>query len=173
MSNKILIIILIISVAINLAAVFTLGYYWISDTRRTPFVRRPYDRRAEVHHRFIAREVGLDKAQIEQLNEMREKMAEVMGPIQREIVSRRRELMDLLRQSDPDTARAAMLLKEISTLQTEHERKAFEAFTKVKEMLTPEQQEKLGAILDIFMQRCPVPDHECPGGPPPGPMPPR
>ncbi len=173
MNNKLLIIFLVISVAINLATVFTLGYYWISDSRLKPLVHGPYGHRAEVRHRFITHGIGLEKAQIEQLNKMREKMAEIMRPVQREIMIRRHELMILLQQPDPDTARAAELLKEIAMLQTEHERKAFEAFMKVKEILTPEQQDKLGAIFNIFIEKCSMPDHECPGNPPPGPFPPQ
>ena len=171
MSNKVLVIILIVSVAINLATVVTLGFRWLSDTRPTPFMHRPYERRAEVCHHILAREIGLEKAQVEQLNKMREEMSGIMQPIQREIMLRRHELISLLKQADPDTARAAELLKEISLLQTEHERRAFDVFMRVKEILTPEQQARLESIMNVFIEQCPMPDRPCPP-PPPGPTPP-
>ncbi len=164
MSNRILIVVLLISVAINLASVITLVFHWVSDAPvKQSFVRRPFDRRAAVHHRFFARKIGLDDNQIEQFDRIRQEMTDVTQPVRREIMIRRHELMNLLSQSDPDTAKAAQLIDEISKLQTEHERRAFHGFLKIRSILTPGQQEKMGMLLNMLIDPCPAPGRPCPG----------
>lgn len=171
-SNKVLIIICIVSVAINLATVVTLGFKWFSGSRdREPFRHRPIERRVMMHHEVFARELGLTNEQIAQLGAIRKEIGDVMQPVQHEIMLRRNALMDLLKQPNPDTMKAAELISEISALQAEHERRSFQGFLKIRSILTPEQQGKMEAILNIFIEQCPMMDRPCPAPPepPPGP----
>src|SRR4030042_6303434 len=147
-SNRILVIVLIISVAINLATVVTLGIKWMSDSRiRRPFDHHPFDQRLSLHHRYFVKELGLTDEQVARLGAIRKEIAEVMQPVQKEILIRRNELMNLLKQPSPDTIKAAELITEISPLQAEHERRSFQGFLKIRSILTPEQQNRMEAIL--------------------------
>ena len=69
MDKKVLLVILVISVAINLATVFTLGYFWLvrhNDADQEVLVRRPYIMHDWQHTR-VAKELGLSNQQIEEM----------------------------------------------------------------------------------------------------------
>ena len=163
MDKKVLIIILIISVAINAATLFTFGYFWWTrhaSVERQELSHRPHMRHDWQHTR-IARDLDLSKKQIEEIKKMNEEMRKEMWPVREELFTKRQELMSLIRDNGPDSMRVDKLLKEIAAVQAEHETKIFYRMLKMREILTPEQREQLGGLLHRFMEegRPPEPHH--------------
>lgn len=163
MDKKVLIIILVISVAINAATLFTFGYFWWTrhaSVERRELLQRPHMAHDWQHMR-IARDLDLSKKQVEEIKRMNEEMRKEMWPMREELFKKRQELMSLLRENGPDSMRVDQLLKEISAMQAEHETKIFYRMLKMREILTPEQREQLGGLLHRFMEegRPPEPHH--------------
>jgi Spy/CpxP family protein refolding chaperone len=163
MDKKVLVIILVISVAINAATLFTFGYFWW--TRHSRFERPELLNQPHVmydwQHTRIARNLNLSKEQIEEIKKMNEEIRSEMWPIREELFKKRQELTSLLREKEPDSMRVDRLLKEIAAMQAEHENKVFHRILKIREILTTEQQEQLGGLLHKFMEECrpPEPPH--------------
>jgi Spy/CpxP family protein refolding chaperone len=152
MDKKVLVIILIISVAINLATVFTFGYFWWTrhalERELGPGPRMIH----EWQHSRIGRELGLSGDQIEEIRKANEEMRSAMRPLREELFMKRQELMSVLREEEPDRAVAEVLLNEIAELQGHHEKQIFERLLTMKNILTPQQQEKLGSLLHTLIE---------------------
>ena len=152
MDKKVLIIILIISVAINLATMFTLGYFWWTrHASRRDFLTRPHMDPDWQHTRFV-RELRLSDDQIAQIRKANEEMRNAMHPLREELFEKRRELMSLVREKETNRSRADTLLEEISLLQARHDEFIFDRLLAMKSILTPEQQAKLGALLHTLLE---------------------
>ena len=152
MDKKVLIILLVISVAINLATMFTLGYFWW--TRRG--VERAFSPHPRIMHEWqhsrIARELELSGEQIEEIKKANEEMRNAVHPLREELFKKRQELMSVLQEREANMAVVEELLDEISELQAQHEKQIFERLLMMREILTLEQQEKLGSLLHSLIE---------------------
>ena len=154
MDKKVLIIVLVISVAINAATLFTFGYFWWTRHNvpaRQELLHQPHMMRDWQQTR-IARDLDLTRKQIKELRKLNEEMRGEMWPMREELFKKRQELMALLRDKKPDSSHVEQLLKEIAAMQAAHETKIFYRMLKMREILTPEQQEQLGGLLHRFME---------------------
>lgn len=158
MDKKVLVIILVISVGINLATLFTLGYFWW--TRRA--VEREFELGGRMMHEWqqsrIARELELSGEQIEQIRKVNEELRDAMRPLREKLFRKRQELMAVLQETEPDRAAADALLNEISELQVQHEKQIFERLLMLRNILTPQQQERLGSLLHTLIEEGRPPD---------------
>ncbi len=146
--NKISLWIIVILVLLNL---FTLSTIWYNQFR-TP--DRPP--RQEVGHRrqglkVLEQKLNLTAEQITVFADIRQRHFEKMEPLQKEIFSCRRELMDELYKTEPDTVRISSLAKRIGEKEILRERYIFEHFMEMKSACTPEQKEKFEILLKQLM----------------------
>jgi len=166
MSRKLLIIILLISVAINLAAVFTIGFYWREvRSHKRDIQPRWMERIQNWHESPLRRELNLTDEQLKTLSTNQQEMRQKMLPYRQELFAKRKELMELLKETEPNKAQADSLFKEIVALQMELEAHVFENLWRVRSMLTPEQRERLEALFhELFETRRPPepPPHHMP-----------
>jgi Spy/CpxP family protein refolding chaperone len=174
MSKKFLIIVLAISVTINLVAVFTLGYYWW-EIRSHERGMMPHwmGRGHDWHESPLRHKLNLTEEQIEALNKNQEEMRTKMLPYREELFEKRKALMELLRDTEPNKALADSLFKEIVNLQIELEARVFDNLWYVRSILTPEQRGILEALIHgLFEEHRPPepPLHHMPP-PPNGGMP--
>jgi Spy/CpxP family protein refolding chaperone len=154
MDKKVLVVLLIISVAINAATLFTFGYFWWArhtDTGQKVFVRRPYMMH-DWHHTRMARELGLSEQQIEEMKKANEEMRIAMQPLREELFRKRQELMSLLRDEEINKAQADILIKQIAELQVKHDAQIFDRLLMMKRILTPEQRERLGILMHALLE---------------------
>jgi Spy/CpxP family protein refolding chaperone len=154
MGKKVLVIVLVISVAINLATIFTLGYFWWTKhnvARQDVFVRRP-DMMHELHQTRMAKELGLSDQQIEEIRKANEEMRIAMQPLREELFKKRQELMSMVRDEDIDRAKADMLIEQIAELQAEHDTQIFDRLLVMKSILTPEQRQRLGVLMHGLLE---------------------
>ena len=161
MDKKVLVVLLVVSLAVNLATVFTLGYFWLTKPAARPLpCPSPEPAVPEWPNARIVRTLGLSPEQIETIRKENEEMMGRMGPVREELFARRQELMSMLRAENIDRVRVDTLLEQIARLQVEHEAQVFERLARIKVILTPEQQEQLGGLLHrLLMERCPGEPH--------------
>jgi Spy/CpxP family protein refolding chaperone len=168
MSKKFLIIVLAISVTINLVAVFTLGYYWWEVRSHKKGVMPLWMGRGhDWHESPLKQKLDLTEEQIEALNKNQEEMRSKMLPYREKLFEKRKELMELLREPEPNKTRADSLFKEIVTLQTELEARVFDNLWSVRSILSPEQRGILEALIHGIFEEHRPPEPPLPEMPPP------
>lgn len=143
MSKRSLIIVLVISVAINLAAVLTFGYHWWeARSYRREIAPRWIDRGPDLRRSLLRQKLDLTGEQMDSLNVMHKEMRSKMLSLRKKMFTKREKLMALLRETEPNKSRADTLLGDIASLQTELEAQVFEHLCQMKDILTPEQQKQ-------------------------------
>ena len=152
MDRKVLVILLVVSVAINLATMFSFGYFWwTSHTRENMFPSPPHVM-PDWRQARMSRELGLSNQQIEQMKIANEEIRRIMQPLRNEMFEKRRELMSLLREDNVDREKADTLIAQIAALQAEHDAKIFDHLQTMKSILTPEQRQKLGTLMHALLE---------------------
>lgn len=140
MRNKMLILALVFSVAVNSAALVTIGYQWWAS-------RLPERPQMALHRGTYRRELGLTEEQIRRFQDAQRQMIEDIDVMRRSLRSKRVEIVRLLGELEPDRAEIDVRLKEISTKQADLERLVVHNLLKLKDVLTPAQREKLLSII--------------------------
>ncbi len=142
MKQKILIIALVVSVALNVGALATFAYR--RATRPEP-LRPP---------RPLARTLDLTAEQREAMRAQREKAFEEMEPLRKKLHAKRGEVLELLREPEVDAARRDKLFAEIADLQMQMELLTFNSMRETRELLRPEQRERFtGFVEERFRHR--------------------
>ena len=166
MSKRFLIIAFIISVAINLAAVLTFGYYWWEERSfRRGIASRWVSKGPDWRGSPLRNRLNLTQEQIEAINARHEEMRSRMLPLMDKLFMKRKELMALLRETELDKARVNTLVREIASLQTNVDSKVFENLCQIRDILTPEQQKQFFMLFEerqlfpMGMRRPPWEEH--------------
>lgn len=154
MRQKILIIALVVSVALNVGALAMFAYCRAT----TPKPPEPPGRLAE--------ELGLTDEQREMMRGQREKSCREMEPLRREMDRKRSEVLALLEKPEVDVARRDQLFAEIAELQMRMELLAFENMRETGDILRPEQRER---FLELVEERFRHKHERFPRGPAHGP----
>lgn len=136
MKQKILIIALVVSVALNVGALVTFAYRCV--TRPEP-PRPPCP---------LAQELDLTDEQRDKMRARREKTFEEMEPLRRELHAKRGEVLALLKEPEVDVARRDRLFAEIADLQMRMELSTFENMRETRDMLGPDQQERFVGLVE-------------------------
>jgi Spy/CpxP family protein refolding chaperone len=148
MNKKLLVAILAISVIINLVAIFTLGYYWWEiRSHKRGMMPQWMGRLHGWHESPLRQKLNLTEEQVEVLNKNQEEMRLKMLPYREELFAKRKNLMELLRDTELDRAHADSLFKEIVNLQIELEVRVFDNLWYIRSILTPEQRGTLEALI--------------------------
>jgi len=167
MSKKLLIIILLVSVAINLGVIFTFGYnLWQEHNFRRghgpgPDMMGPMP---DWRHSPLRYELNLTDEQIEKLNIIQEEMQPIMSLSMQEMLKTRKELVTLWMESETDSTKADSLFQKLTTAQIEMEKKMLTHLKKISDVLTPEQRKRLFT----FFEKGPMSPKMAPGAMRPG-----
>ncbi len=147
--KRTLILLLVFSLAVNLAAVVTFSYYWWSEARlEKGRRRRSAARSGEVRPDLLRRRLDLRKDQMEEIERERDKMMTEIVSLREQSSEMRRELMALLEAEKFDRGKADSLLSEIAFLQVRIEKQVFEHLVEMRTVLTPEQKKLLLQMLE-------------------------
>lgn len=136
MKQKVLVIALVASVALNVGALAAFAY----RRATAPPIPPPPDR--------MARELGLTEEQRDAMREQHEKAFEEMEPLRRELQRKRGEVLELLKEPEVNVAKRDRLFAEIADLQMKLELSAFENMRATSEMLPAEQRERFLAHVE-------------------------
>ncbi len=152
MKDKVILIIMIVSLAFNLGVLAMFG----------TFIVRGY----LFHHQGppieedMKRRLDLTPEQEKELKEIRGEMHDEIKPLREEMEKKRREAFNLLQEPELNTEKRDRLFAEIGGLQVQIEMAMFNHLHRIKGELTLEQQE---IFLDTMEERI------CPKGRPMGP----
>ncbi len=156
MKVKVLVIALIISLGINVGTIVRIvhnGQYSRRFGEREPFLPPGPSQPPPEHilqHSPLRYELELTEEQINAMATIHKGTQSRIIPTSQELRVKRRELMGLLKESEPDEVRLDTLFKEVANLQTEIERCIFEDIRQMKEILTPEQKQQ---FFELFQER--------------------
>jgi Spy/CpxP family protein refolding chaperone len=158
MKNKWIVVLLIFSLAVNVAAVVTIGIQWSRHlTRHHPLSEPPFSQR---HREMLHRRLDLSEEQIQTVKESQDQFAAKMETLQNALRTKREALFQQMRAPEPDRAKIDTLLVEIATLQADVERNVVDNLLEMKDVLTTEQREKLLSLIGRRFR-----DHHKPFGP--------
>ena len=146
MRTKWLIIALMFSVVVNVAALGTIGFHWWKVRGVRPPLP-PFPPPKEML-RPLRRPLDLTSDQMQELGTQRRRISEEIRGIRKDLLDSRARLMELLRSLDPDSMAVEEILQEIASSQVALERKVIHSILRMKRTLTPEQREKLLQMME-------------------------
>lgn len=122
----------------------TLALLWFSQFKKPKPFPPPGTQDSLIEGvRFLEKELNLTEMQIKQFIDSRNRHATKSKEIQDKIHQLKRQILDELFKSAPDSVKIQKLSNEIGQQQIEFERYLFEHFLELKSYCRPEQQEKL------------------------------
>jgi len=138
MKEKLIIVIMIFSLTINVAALVTMGYFWGRDyTSRT-------DSFEEEKSSALTAGLSLDNRQRGRMRGLRRAFLQETTPIQDTLMVKRGELASQLNAQEPDRTAINQTLREINDLQLQIQLAVTENLLKEKAFLDPAQQKQYG-----------------------------
>ena len=139
MKRQIVIWSMVLLTVVNVASLSTMGYHrWFGDHREQGQRESREDRR-----RALEKELGLTAAQIENRETTRRALREGMKPIQEALRKKREVFYKTLMAVDSERTLIDSLNVEVDALEKEIENRFIEYILTQKEILTPEQFEKI------------------------------
>jgi Spy/CpxP family protein refolding chaperone len=149
MNNKVLIILLVISVAINIMAGVMFGrFLWqvhVFKSRGGPPMMGPFP---DWGKGMMRQELNLSDDQIEELNAMQKKLEPEILALREELERTRREMFLIWKASEPDTVKAESLYQHLYKVQKDLDAHLFKHLKGIHNVLTPIQREKLFEMLE-------------------------
>ncbi|MCP4230468.1 MAG: periplasmic heavy metal sensor [bacterium] len=130
MRDKVILIVMIVSLAFNLGVLAMFVFKVFSHPRPEPPIDEVMKHRLE-----------LTREQEEEISEIREDMQRELQPLHKKMNKKRKEALRLLEEPELDTEKRDKLFAEIADLQMQIEIAMFDHFYEIKGELTPEQQE--------------------------------
>lgn len=148
-------------IALIVLNIGSLGFLWYKQVTRPGQLPPPRNQQANPD-KFLEMELQLTDEQVAAFSELRQQHQQETRKIRQVIHGLSGNLVEELFKSQPDTARVAALSDEIGRKQAEYERITYSHFDELKQVCTPDQQEKLRVILFEML------DNMRMGTPPPG-----
>jgi Spy/CpxP family protein refolding chaperone len=142
MKNKILTVILILSLGLNLGVLVTFSRHWLN---RREFNKGPGE--SSWFKRKMQKELKLTDAQVALMEQDRKNVDQEIRSIRGELKRKRAELFTLLEANPVDSAKVDKLIDAISLLQARIEKTVVNHLATMKKNLTPEQQQRFKAMM--------------------------
>ncbi len=146
MKSRKILILLILSLAFNLAFVSTFAYRLLQKDRSV----RNFQRRGHSIRESIQNKLNLTEEQRRRREELHRELVDKIRKIRRELGKERRVLGDLILSENPDSALIEEKIGRIGKLQTEMEKEVVYQIFKEKAIYTPEQRKY---FLDMIRRR--------------------
>lgn len=143
MKIRTLVYLVILLLAVNVAAISTIIYYRVTAPRgemRMPFGAGDGPPPGDMPK--------LSKEEMKMMIESRKQVDSMVAPFVDEMSTHRRELIEVLKDDDPDTVRVYKLIEEIGVLQSAIQKQMVAQFLKDRDSLRPEQRERLLKMIE-------------------------
>jgi Spy/CpxP family protein refolding chaperone len=148
--TRVLIGVIILLVAINVAVIGTIGFHFYNAPKELP----PVAPNELQHAKFIANELNLTPEQREEFKVLRDQFMGEVQLVKREIKNTYKLSMIELSKDAPNNHILDSLSDEIAELHRKHHKITIEHFKKVKQVaVTPEQQEHFKRMFYRMMDR--------------------
>ncbi len=143
MKGKLLIVILILSLAVNASAVATIGYHYWRNTCFTPSEPCPLNQ--EDHYPY--QDLGLSPEQLAKMASFSQSFHGRLGGLETLIAAKRNLLIDLLGEKEIDLPRTEAIRKEIAGYQDEIQKEVIVHIAESKKIMNPDQQRRFIELL--------------------------
>jgi Spy/CpxP family protein refolding chaperone len=143
MKNSTLKFLLLISLILNISLLGTAGYQY---SKKSTYWISPFGYKTKTGH-FLFEELSLRPDQMKTMRETAIKFRAVIDEKKQAVASKRKELITLMRQDNPDRKAIATVVSEISGMQEEMQRLIAMHMLDMKAGLDKEQQKK---FLDLI-----------------------
>jgi Spy/CpxP family protein refolding chaperone len=138
MKAKIIISILVLSLAINGAVLATMGYHYYRNNYFSPPAPCPVS--TGDHHLY--QEMGLSVEQLARMEPLARKFHSRLEKLGASMEGKKESLVDLLGQKDIDAAKIEGLRREMAGIQDEIQKEVIEHILETRKVLDGEQQGK-------------------------------
>ena len=145
MNKKGLMIILVLSLAINASVLGTMGYHYYWNFFGTPPAPCPLS----PAHQHLYEQLGLSTPQLAQMEPIAAKFHERLANMGATMKGKNERLVELLGQKDVDQSQVEGLRKEIAGIQDEIQKEVIAHILESKTILDPKQQER---FFDLIRQ---------------------
>ncbi|MHB8908608.1 MAG: Spy/CpxP family protein refolding chaperone [Syntrophales bacterium] len=144
-----LIVVLILSLAVNASAVATVGYHYWRNTCFTPSVPCPLNQ--EDHHPY--QDVCLSPEQLTKMESLSKSFHSRLRGLEELIATKRNLLLDLLGEKEIDPSKIEVVRKEMAGYQDDIQKEVIAHIGESKKILNPEQQKQFIELLRASSNR--------------------
>jgi Spy/CpxP family protein refolding chaperone len=147
MKNSTLKFLLLISLILNISFLGAAGYQYY---KKSTYWTSPFGYKIEKGH-FLFEELSLRPDQLKTMRETATKFRAVIDEKRQAVASKRKELITLMRQDNPDRNAIVAVVSEINGMQEEMQRMIAMHMLDMKAGLDKEQQKKFLDLIDNAM----------------------
>jgi len=143
MNKKSLMVVLVVSLAINISIFGTAGYHYYLNsewTRSAPCPLSPT-------HQHLYQELGLSVVQLSQMEPLAQKFHERLAELRKAVKGKNSRLIELLGQKDIDPVQVEGLRKEMAEIQDEIQKEVIAHILESKKIFDSKQQERFLALM--------------------------
>jgi Spy/CpxP family protein refolding chaperone len=149
MKGRLLIVVLILSLAVNASAVATVGYHYWRNTCFTPSESCPLNQ--EDHHPY--QDVCLSPEQLTQMESFSKSFHSRLRGLEELIAAKRNLLIDLLGEKEIDPSKIEVVRKEIAGYQDDIQKEVIAHIGETKKIMNPEQHKQFMELLRASSNR--------------------
>lgn len=143
MSKKTISWLLIISLLINISAIFTFSYYRWFHPQKTD---RSYRGK---HKSYLQKKLDCTKEQMEEMSKLRDKLFEEMKPYRDQLHQQRETLIEVLKQDSVSNEKIEEMVDSLTQTEKRIHKLAISNLIKYRSILNPEQREKFLKIMTM------------------------
>ena len=143
MNKKGLMVVLVLSLAINASTLGTMGYHYYWNSFRAPSVPCPLS----PAHQHLYQDLGLSAAQLAQMEPIARKFHERLADLRGSMKGRNEHLVELLGRKEVDPGQVEGLRKEMAGIQDEIQKEVVAHILETKKILDSKQQEHFFALM--------------------------
>lgn len=147
MRNSTLIFLLIVSLILNISFLGAAGYQYY---KKSTYWTSPFGYKIKKGH-FLFEELSLRPDQLKTMREGATKFRAIIDEKRQAVTSKRKELITMMRQDNPDRKALAAVVSEISGMQEEMQQMIAMHMLDMKAGLDEEQQKKFLDLVDSAM----------------------
>jgi Spy/CpxP family protein refolding chaperone len=148
MKGKVLIFILVLSLAINGAVLATMGYHYYRNNYLIPATPCPVS--PEDHHLY--QDIGLSSQQLAQMEPLARRFHLRLAELSASMEGKKENLIDLLSQKNVDPAQVEGVRKEMASIQDEIQKEVIEHILETRKILDAGQQRQFFKLIRQSMR---------------------
>jgi Spy/CpxP family protein refolding chaperone len=147
MKNSTLKFLFIISLILNISFLGAAGYQYY---KKSTYWTSPFGYKMKKGH-FLFEELSLRQDQLKTMRETATKFRDIIDEKRKSVASKRKELITIMRQDNPDRYAIATVVSEINKMQEEMQRMIAMHMLDIKAGLDKDQQKKFLDLIDNAM----------------------
>jgi Spy/CpxP family protein refolding chaperone len=149
MRNKTLILVLIFSVAVNVAVLAGFGFQYFRTRRPVSSAACPFT--PQEHHFY--QQLDLLEPQLQQIDPLAHKFHSRLAKLHAAMEAKKNRLVKLLSEDPLDTDRTEQTRREMAGIQQEIQKDVIEHILNIRNILNSEQQQRFFALLHKSLQQ--------------------